>query len=635
MGTIGEVFYLVEGALVKFTSQAGFPANTEFSVISQDTDGNLWFGTSLGLSRYAAGKATVFTKTDGLPDDYIIALLQGRDGTIWIGTRGGLASIAGGKITAFTTSDGLASNYIRSLYEDADRVLWIGTYDGGLTRLKDGKFTRVSKSQGLSSDGVFCILEDDGGWLWMNSNQGIYRARKQDLHDVADGRIPSLTSIAYNRQDGLLNVEGNGGRQPAGIRARDGTLWFPTAQGIATVNPATVSTNRLPPPVLIEAILIDRTQVPPETLHSALHGGSGIVLQPNQNNLEIAYTGISFVNSAQVKFKYKLEGLDPDWNEVGTRRAAYYSYLRPGTYTFRVMAANRDGFWSTTAAAVKITVLPPFYMTAWFLATCAVAMLALLWAAHRIRMRQMRHAFDMTLEARVGERTRIARELHDTLLQGFHGLLLRFQTVSHLLPERANEAKEMLDGAIRQAAASITEGRDAVQGLRASTLEGNDLAQGIKTLGDELAGIALRPASFRVAVEGVPRQLHPILRDEIYKIAAEALRNAYRHAEARHIEVELHYGHEELRMRVRDDGKGIDPAVLASHGTQGHYGLRGMPERAALAGGELAIWSEVGVGTAVELRVPASAVYLTAPRRPGFFWRSASKTPAKAGDDGS
>jgi ligand-binding sensor domain-containing protein len=220
VGTIAEVFYLVRGALVKFTSQAGFSGNTEFSVISEDTDGNLWFGTSLGLSRYVAGKATVFTKVDGLPDDYIVALLQARDGTIWIGTRGGLASIAGGRITAFTTSDGLASNYIRSLYEDADRVLWIGTYDGGLTRLKGGKFARVSKNEGLSSDGVFCILEDDGGWLWMNSNHGIYRVRKQDVNDVADGRIPSLTSIAYNRQDGLLNVEGNGGRQPAGIRAR-------------------------------------------------------------------------------------------------------------------------------------------------------------------------------------------------------------------------------------------------------------------------------------------------------------------------------------------------------------------------------------------------------------------------------
>ena len=472
---------------------------------------------------------------------------------------------------------------------------------------------------------MFCILEDDRGWLWMNSNQGIYRVRKQDVHDVADGKVPSLTSIAYTRQDGLLSAEGNGGRQPAGIRAHDGTLWFPTAQGIATVNPATVTTNRLPPPVLIEGILIDRTRVAPEMLYSALHGGPAIVVQPDQNNVEIAYTGISYVNSAQVKFKYKLEGIDRDWNEVDTRRAAYYSYLRPGTHTFRVKAANRDGVWSTSEASVKITVLPPFYMTASFLATCAVGMLALLWIAYKLRMRQLRQAFEMTLDARVGERTRIARELHDTLLQGFHGLLLRFQTVSHLLPDRAGEAKEVLDGAIRQAAAAITEGRDAVQGLRTSTIEGNDLAQGIRTLGDELASAAASPASFRVAVEGVPRQLHPILRDEIYKLAAEALRNAYRHAEAKHIDVELHYDDTELRLNVRDDGKGIDPAVLASHGTEGHYGLRGLSERATLAGGELAIWSEVGSGTVVELRVPASVVYQAAPRRPRFFERSVTR----------
>jgi signal transduction histidine kinase/ligand-binding sensor domain-containing protein len=623
VGTIGEVFYLVQGTLVKFTSQAGFSAKAEFSVIAQDRDGNLWFGTNLGLSRYAGGEATVLTKADGLPDDYIVALLQARDGSIWVGTRGGLASIAGGKITAFTAADGLASNYIRSLYEDAEGVLWIGTYDAGLTRLKGGKFTRVSRNEGLSSDGVFCILEDDRGWLWMNSNQGIYRARKQDVHDVADGRIPSLTSIAYSREDGLLNVEGNGGRQPAGIRARDGTLWFPTAQGIATVNPATVSTNRLPPRVLIEGVLIDRTRVPPETLNAAFHGGSGIVVQPNQNNLEIAYTGISFVNAAQVKFKYKLEGLDPDWNDVGTRRAAYYSFLRPGTYTFHVMAANRDGVWSTTAAAVTITVLPPFYMTAPFLATCAVAMLALAWAAYRFRMRQIRHAFDLSVEARVAERTRIARDLHDTLLQSFHALVLKFQTVQNMLPDRPADARQRLTAALEQADEAITEGRNAVQGLRASTLQRNDLAQDVRTLGDELAGIALRPATFRVAAEGAPRELRPTVRHEIYKIAAEALRNAFRHAEARHIDVELHYGQDELQMRVRDDGKGIDPAVLASHGSQGHYGLRGLTERASLAGGELAIRSEVGVGTEVELRVAGSVVYLAAARR-----------PPKAGDDG-
>jgi len=236
--------------------------------------------------------------------------------------------------------------------------------------------------------------------------------------------------------------------------------------------------------------------------------------------------------------------------------------------------------------------------------------LAVLGKAFNHAARQLHHQFEMTLEARVAERTRIARELHDTLLQSFHGLLLRFQTVSHLLPERPIEAKERLDTAIEQAAEAIAEGRDAVQGLRDSIVKGNDLAQAISTLGDELAGDSTnqRP-SFRVAVEGESRDLHPILRDEIYKIAAEALRNAFRHALARQIEVEIRYGNEQFQLRVRDDGKGIDQAVIAGRGSEGHYGLHGMQERATLIGAELTVWSEAGSGTEVELHLPASAAY--------------------------
>ena len=274
IGTAAELYYLDKGRLVKFTQQAGLSPETEFSVISEDRVNNLWFGTSAGLSRYSGTQATLLTKKDGLPDDYIIAFLQAADGRIWVGTRGGLASIENGRIRAFTTADGLASNYIRSLYEDSDRVLWIGSYDGGLTRFKDGKFTSITMKEGLSSNGVFCILEDHRGWFWMNSNQGIYRVKKQELNDFADAKIKSLTSIAYTKQDGLLNVEGNGGRQPAGIKARNGTLWFPTAQGIAVVDPETVMTNQLPPPVLIEDIIIDREPIDNQLAQSAAHNQS-------------------------------------------------------------------------------------------------------------------------------------------------------------------------------------------------------------------------------------------------------------------------------------------------------------------------------------------------------------------------
>jgi signal transduction histidine kinase len=249
----------------------------------------------------------------------------------------------------------------------------------------------------------------------------------------------------------------------------------------------------------------------------------------------------------------------------------------------------------------------------------------------------LHHQFDMMLEVRVGERTRIARELHDTLLQGFHGLLLGFQTASYLLPERPAEAKDKLDTAIEQAAKAITEGRDAVQGLRVSTIERNDLAVAIRTIGDELTthADARQPPAFSVAVEGETRDLHPIVRDEIYKIAAEALRNAFRHARAGRIEVDIRYDDEQFRLRVRDDGIGIDPNVLANQGLEGHYGLRGMPERAGLIGGKLAVWSEAGAGTEVELRLPAGNAYASSPTRSWWSRLWPSKPPARSEGDAS
>ncbi len=272
---------------------------------------------------------------------------------------------------------------------------------------------------------------------------------------------------------------------------------------------------------------------------------------------------------------------------------------------------------------------PAYYQTNWFRALCSIAFLALLWAAYQWRVRQLSHQFEMTLDARVGERTRIARELHDTLLQSFHGLLLRFQTVFQLLPERPMEAKEKLGGAIEQAAEAITEGRDAVQGLRDSTVQGNDLALAISTVGEELAADSTghRPA-FRVAVEGQSRDLHPILRDEVYKIAAEALRNAFLHANAKQIEVEIRYDNEQFRLRVRDDGKGIDATVLSAHSREGHYGLPGMRERATIIGGKLTIWSEVEAGTEVELRLPADIAYVSSRRGSWLSRKGAAKAKA-------
>jgi signal transduction histidine kinase len=272
-----------------------------------------------------------------------------------------------------------------------------------------------------------------------------------------------------------------------------------------------------------------------------------------------------------------------------------------------VIASNNDGVWNQAGAVFDFSVAPAYYQTSWFRALCVLFFFALLWAAHRWHVRQLHHDFEVTLEARVGERTRIARELHDTLLQSFHGLLLQLQTAYMLLPE--GKGKETLESAIGQASQAITEGRDAVQGLRESTVQANDLAMAINTLGDELASDPRGRPAFRVAVEGQSRNLHPITRDEVYKIAAEALRNAFRHAQAKQVEVEIRYDNGVFRLRVRDDGKGVEPTILSSDGRERHYGLPGMRERARLIGAKLTIWSEVGAGTEVELRVPANVAY--------------------------
>ena len=333
--------------------------------------------------------------------------------------------------------------------------------------------------------------------------------------------------------------------------------------------------------------------------------------------MEIDYTALSFTAPEKMQFRVKLEGQDNDWRVPVNSRHTHYTNLSPGPYRFRVIASNNSGVWNEQGDSLEFSIAPAYYQTNWFRVLCALVVLTLVWVIYQARVRQLRHDFALTLEARVGERTSIARDLHDTLLQSFHGLMLRFQIVSQLLPDRPVEAKTELERAIDRAAQAITEGRDAVQGLRASTVQTNDLARAINTLGEELATDPGNhgSATFRVTVEGEPRELHPILRDEIYRVAGEALRNAFHHSAARQIEVEIRYDHEQFRLRVRDDGKGIDPAVLSRQETEGHYGLPGMRERAMLIGGKLTVWSEISAGTEVELRIAAGTIYAATEKR--------------------
>ena len=365
----------------------------------------------------------------------------------------------------------------------------------------------------------------------------------------------------------------------------------------AAANASAVAT---PPPVSIQSIAADDKVYEP---------APSTTLPSGTTSLQIAYAAVSLLHPDAVRFRHRLQGIDEGWHDAGRTTSVSYRSLPPGAYRFEVGATDANGIWSNDVATANFTILPAFYQTGWFRSLCAMLVLAMAWIAYRLRIRQLRHQFEMKLDARVAERSRIARELHDTLLQSFHGLLLRFQTALELLPARPAEAKTMLASTIDQAADAITEGRDAVQGLRASVTESNDLADALRALGEELAHENPNDGSLRVEVQGTPQALHPVVRDEVFRIAGEALRNAFRHAGAKRIEVELRYDARQLRLRVRDDGKGIDPQVLRAGGRGGHFGLGGMRERAKLVGGKLTVWSGLDAGTEVELSIPGSHAY--------------------------
>ncbi len=347
-----------DGKLENWTKKFELP-DTIYAIYTHK-DGTVWFGTEhSGVLQYKDGKIVpIYSTAEGLAGNDVKFIHEAKDGSFWFGTFRGLSHLKDGKFTNYTIGEGLASNFVRSIKEDEDGTFWFGTYDGGLSRFKDGKFSNFNTENGLFSNGVFAIVEDKNGNFWMSSNQGIYRVSKQQLNDFADGKILSYESFGYGKQDGMLNAEGNGGRQPSAMTDNDGRIWFPTLEGVAIVNPDNLTTNRIPPPVQIETVEIDRENtVFNETIQ----------INPTQTYLDISYTALSFIKSDQIRFRHKLEGVDQDWIDVGTRRTVNYSFLPPGDYVFRVTATNTDGVWNTEGKSIKIKVLAPFYQTRWFI----------------------------------------------------------------------------------------------------------------------------------------------------------------------------------------------------------------------------------------------------------------------------
>jgi ligand-binding sensor domain-containing protein/signal transduction histidine kinase len=587
-----------------YTTADGLAQNRVYAV-HRSRDGTVWAGTlSAGLSRLKDGSFTTYTVANGLVSNSISSIAESSDGTVWFGTPNGLNELSQGHLRGYTSKDGLPPGNVNCLLQDSNGVLWIGT-DSGLAFLRSGTVHALSDDVPDSlREEIFAIAEDKAGALWIATAKHIARVDRDKLLGQA---LASSDIREYGLGDGLLSTQAVRRHKSIAVDASGG-IWFSTNRGLSFVSPTSMKFDFAPPLVHVDGISVDGRLIPL---------GEQIRVRPPHQKITLSYSGLSLSFPTRVRFMYRLDGFDPSWTEPTSAREATYTNLKSGQYRFHVMASNSYGQWNDSEAAISLEVDPAFWQTWWFGVSCVAALLVLLWALYQLRLRQVARQFNIRLEERVSERTRIARDLHDTLLQSFHGLLLRFQAATNLLPERPVEARKTLESAIDQAAQAITEGRDAVQGLRSSTVVASDFALTINTLGRELASGETNPnaAEFHVDVEGTPQNLHPILRDEVYRIAGEALRNAFRHAQAQRIEVEIRYDERQLRVRVRDDGRGIGAQHLDGHGYAGHYGLRGMRERAKLMGGELAIWSELDSGTEVELSIPASRAYETSRAR--------------------
>lgn len=585
VGTPDGLNLFRDGKFTTFTFADGL-SNDLVRSVYVDRSGALWVGTREGLNRFADNRFSTYTTKDGLANDFIGAIYEDSKGSLWIGTLGGLSKLKDGQFRSFNTNDGLSSNTVISLYEDIGGDLWIGTNGGGLNRLRGDKFDSFTNQNGLSADVIYRILEDQQRNLWFSSNKGVFRVNKDELERVAKSEIPAVHPIFYGPADGTLTRECSGGGHPAGWKTADGRLWFATIKGIAVIDPANIPLNNVPPPIVIEQIQIDNQTAPM---------GQSQKFAAGSTRFDFYYTAPSFIAPENIRFKYKLEGFDDDWIDGGARRVANYTNLRPGSYRFRVIAANNDGLWNEQGALLDFYLEPHFYQTYWFLVLCALGLAAVAWQLYRMRVRQMSSQFGAVL----AERNRIAREIHDNLAQDILGISVQLELVARLMPTAAEKAKTHLDRARILVRNSMAEARRYVWDLRSQESQTKDLPTALSDTTRRLT--ADNEVQSVVQVTGAFRPLSSLIESNLLRIGQEAINNAVKHARAQRILIDLNFDTTTVRLSIRDDGRGFDVQAAQS---DGHFGLMGMRERADQIGGKLSINSEEGVGTEVIIEVP-------------------------------
>jgi signal transduction histidine kinase/streptogramin lyase len=571
-----------------YTRTEGLAENSVYAV-HENRDGTVWAGTlSAGLSRFKNGSFTTYTTANGLASNTISSIAEASDGTLWVGSPNGVNAWSKGYWRLYSSREGLPPGSVNCLLPDSSGTLWIGTTNG-LAFVTSGNVQTVEAPE--LHESIFGIEEDKTGSLWIATANHILRVDRQK---ILSEPLDSSDALEYGLADGLLSTQGVN-RVRSVVSDSFGKVWFSTTRGLSFVDPKPMSFGSAPALVHVEGIFADGR---PVNLGEPLR-----VAAPHQR-ITLIYTGLSLAVPSRVRFKYRLDGFDQEWSEPTASREAVYTNLNPGSYCFRVVASNSEGLWNSFESTLPFEIEPAFWRTWWFRLVGLAALAAVVFLFVRLRVLRLSEQLNIRFEERLAERTRIAQELHDTLLQG----LLSASMQLHVANDRLagdSPAKPLVARVLELMGRVIEEGRNAVRGLRSSKTTSN-LQEAFAEVRQEFP---VEPqVGFRVIVEGTPRRLRPMIGDEVYRIGREALSNAFQHSHASDIEVELEYAPSHLRVFVRDNGGGIDPRVLES-GRDGHWGLSGMKERSEKIGGTLRVLSHAEAGTEVELSVPGPIAF--------------------------
>jgi signal transduction histidine kinase len=566
--------------------------------IFEDSKGAMWFATSSGISRWQDGAFTSYYLEQGLSYPSVRCLAETPAGDILAGTDAGLNRIHNGKIVDDAAFAPLKQEKIWSIYVDG-KSLWLGTRGGGLLLLRDGRVTRFARQDGLVSNSIYQIVDDLSGRLWLSSPVGVFSLRRTELDAIADGKARQLHAVAYGSADGMATSQMYGGSQPAGCRRSSGELWFPSVRGAVKLDPARLPERRSGP-VLIESISAADTPLP-------LSGE--VSVPPGRGSLQIDFTACNLIAPQQVSFRYRLENFDSSWTVASRQRSAYYSSLPPGRYRFRVVAEDTGtGSASSSEASLAIYVRPAFFQTGWFYSLLGSLAIGGVCVGMWLYARQTRSRFTLLLN----ERTRLAREMHDTVIQGCVGVSTLLEAAARFLRTDAAEAAHLLSHARSQVKETLEEARQAVWDLRHTS--GNrspiaDLFDLARNLGKEF-GVIVETESV-----GASDPADLLAERTLLLVGREALRNSVSHGSPARISVRIAFEPQCVRMEVRDDGVGFD-AGAASLESQGHFGILGMRERVEQAGGAFAVSSQPGKGTVVAVSVPLRETGSSAPKRP-------------------